>query len=45
MKPTTHILVLRLRMRGTIPALPQYVFMARYVVKSRGKINEVRLSE
>jgi hypothetical protein len=37
MKPTTHFHpVPRSRMRGTIPLLPQYVFMARCSVKAQG---------
>jgi hypothetical protein len=35
-KLTTHLhLVLRLRMRGAIPSLPQYVFMAWCLIKQQ----------
>jgi len=35
-KLTTHLLIVpRLRMRGPIPPLPQYIFVAWYLVKHR----------
>jgi len=34
MKLTTHLhLILRLRMRGAVPPLSQYLFMVRYLIK------------
>jgi len=32
-KLATHHLLPRLRMHGTIPPLPQYIFMAWYLMK------------
>jgi hypothetical protein len=46
MKLTTHLhLVLRLRMCGAIPPLPQYVSMLCYLVKHRKNFTSLPLSE